>query len=262
MFFVVNQIEELAKFTAGISRLEGFQSKVETISKQKPSENKQDISNISSIIINDVSLSPPDSTKTIVKDLNLSINLNQSLLVVGPSGCGKTSLLRMISGLWEPALGSIQKPKAGELLFIPQKPYMLLGSLREQLCYPTEVNKFSDEHLVAVLDEVNLSSLIDRYPNLDIKQDWPRILSLGEQQRLAFARLLLNSPRFAVLDEATSALDIATEKRLYNLLRERELSLISVGHRPSLKDFHENILELNGEGNWKLFTSDKYNFKN
>ena len=150
----------------------------------------------------------------------------------------------------------------GELLFIPQKPYMLLGSLREQLCYPTEVNKFSDEHLVAVLDEVNLSSLIDRYPNLDIKQDWPRILSLGEQQRLAFARLLLNSPRFAVLDEATSALDIATEKRLYNLLRERELSLISVGHRPSLKDFHENILELNGQGNWKLFTSDKYNFKN
>ena len=262
LFFVVNQIEELAKFTAGISRLEGFQSKVETISKQKPSENKQDFSNISSIIINDVSLSPPDSTKIIVKDLNLSIDVNQSLLVVGPSGCGKTSLLRMISGLWEPALGSIQKPKTGELLFIPQKPYMLLGSLREQLCYPTEVTKFSDEHLVAVLDEVNLSSLIDRYPNLDIKQDWPRILSLGEQQRLAFARLLLNSPRFAVLDEATSALDIATEKRLYNLLRERELSLISVGHRPSLKDFHENILELNGQGNWKLFTSDKYNFKN
>ena len=73
--------------------------------------------------------------------------------------------------------------------------------------------------------------------------------------------LLLNSPRFAVLDEATSALDIKTEKRLYNLLKERELSLISVGHRPSLKDFHENILELNGKGDWKLFTTDKYNFK-
>ena len=108
---------------------------------------------------------------------------------------------------------------------------------------------------------MNLKTLVDRYPNLDIKQDWPRILSLGEQQRLAFARLLLNSPRFAVLDEATSALDIETEKKLYGLLKERELSLISVGHRPSLKDFHENILELNGLGDWKLLTSDKYNFK-
>ena len=214
------------------------------------------------ILINNANLYTPGSPNPIIKDLSLSIHNKDTLLVTGPSGCGKTSLLRMISGLWQPDLGSIQIPKTGEMLFIPQKPYMLLGSLREQLCYPTEVNKFSDEHLVAVLDEVNLSSLINRYPNLDIKQDWPRILSLGEQQRLAFARLLLNSPRFAVLDEATSALDIETEKRLYNLLRERELSLISVGHRPSLKDFHENILELNGKGNWKLFTSDKYNFNN
>jgi len=202
-----------------------------------------------------------EEIEAIIKNLNLSIDNNQSLLVVGPSGCGKTSLLRMISGLWEPDNGVIKKPKIGELLFIPQKPYMLLGSLREQLCYPTEVKKFSDEHLTTVLHEVNLKTLVDRYPNLDIKQDWPRILSLGEQQRLAFARLLLNSPRFAVLDEATSALDINTEKKLYSLLKERELSLISVGHRPSLKDFHEYILELNGQGDWKLLTSDKYNFK-
>jgi len=138
---------------------------------------------------------------------------------------------------------------------------MILGSLREQLCYPTEVSKFSDDHLFSVLKEVKLTSMLDRYPDLDIKQDWPRILSLGEQQRLAFARLLLNSPQFAVLDEATSALDIETEKYLYSLLIKRELSLISVGHRPSLRDFHVNILDLNGQGDWKLLTSDKYNFK-
>ena len=257
LFFIVNQIEDLAKFTAGIGRLEGFQSKVESISQTKPIENQSIISNYSSILINDADLFPPGSDKAIIKNLNLSIETNQSLLVVGPSGCGKTSLLRMISGLWEPNQVSKKKPKTGDLLFIPQKPYMLLGSLREQLCYPTEVDKFSDDHLVSVLNEVNLKSLIDRYPNLDVKQDWPRILSLGEQQRLAFARLLLNSPQFAVLDEATSALDIKTEKSLYNLLKKRELSLISVGHRPSLKDFHENILELNGKGDWKLFTTDK-----
>ena len=262
LFFIVNQIEELAKFTAGIGRLEGFQSKVESISQEKPIENINNISYDSSILIQDANLSAPGSSKLIIKNLSLSITENESLLVVGPSGCGKTSLLRMISGLWEPENGLIKKPKTGDLLFIPQKPYMILGSLREQLCYPTQVDKFSDDHLISVLHEVNLKSLSDRYPNLDIKQDWPRILSLGEQQRLAFARLLLNSPHFAVLDEATSALDIETEKHLYNLLKERELSIISVGHRPTLKDFHQNVLELNGKGAWKLLTAKNYNFNN
>ena len=262
LFFIVNQIEELAKFTAGIGRLEGFQSKVESISQEKPNGNQNITTNYSSILIKNADLSPPGSNKTIIKDLSLSIDTNESLLVVGPSGCGKTSLLRMISGLWEPETGLIEKPKTGDLLFIPQKPYMILGSLREQLCYPTEVDKFSDDHLLSVLNEVNLSSLSTRYPNLDVKQDWPRILSLGEQQRLAFARLLLNSPRFAVLDEATSALDIETEKKLYNLLKKRDLSMISVGHRPSLKDFHQNILELSGNGNWKLLTAENYTFNN
>ena len=262
LFFIVNQIEELAKFTAGIGRLEGFQSKVESISQEKPIENINNISYDSSILIQDANLSAPGSSKLIIKNLSLSITENESLLVVGPSGCGKTSLLRMISGLWEPENGLIKKPKTGDLLFIPQKPYMILGSLREQLCYPTQVDKFSDDHLISVLHEVNLKSLSDRYPNLDIKQDWPRILSLGEQQRLAFARLLLNSPQFAVLDEATSALDIDTEKHLYNLLKKRELSIISVGHRPTLKDFHQNVLELNGKGSWKLLTAENYNFNN
>ncbi len=262
LFFIVNQIEELAKFTAGIGRLEGFQSKVESISQENPLKNTKIISNYSSILIKNADLSPPGSNNLIIRDLSLSINDNESLLVVGPSGCGKTSLLRMISGLWEPENGVIQKPKTGDLLFIPQKPYMILGSLREQLCYPTQVDRFSDDHLISVLNEVNLKSLSDRYPNLDIKQDWPRILSLGEQQRLAFARLLLNSPQFAVLDEATSALDIDTEKHLYNLLKKRELSIISVGNRPTLKDFHQNVLELNGKGSWKLLTAENYNFNN
>ena len=99
-----------------------------------------------------------------------------------------------------------------------------------------------------------------RYPDFDIKQDWPRLLSLGEQQRLAFARLLLNSPRFVILDEATSALDVNTEKHLYQLLSQREMAFVSVGHRPTLKEFHDNVLELDGEGGWKLFPSTTYEF--
>ncbi len=260
LFFIVNQIEELAKFTAGISRLEGFQSKVEKVS-HKISGNENDL-NISdnSIIVKDADLYPPGSKKKIVEGLSININQNDSLLVVGPSGCGKTSLLRMISGLWKPLKGNINRPKTGDLLFIPQKPYMILGSLREQLCYPTDQNKFSDDQLRSVLKEVNLSPLIERYPDLTIKQDWPRILSLGEQQRLAFGRLLLNSPRFAVLDEATSALDIKTEEHLYTLLKSRDLSVISVGHRPTLIGFHESVLELGGDGSWRLQPSSSYQF--
>lgn len=261
LFFIVNQIEELAKFTAGISRLEGFQSKVEKVSNRiiEDDNSKLGITN-NSIIIKDADLYPPGSKKKIVLDLSININQNDSLLVVGPSGCGKTSLLRMISGLWKPIKGNIHRPTTGDLLFIPQKPYMILGSLREQLCYPTDQNKFSDDQLRSVLKEVNLASLIDRYPDLTIKQDWPRILSLGEQQRLAFGRLLLNSPRFAVLDEATSALDIKTEEHLYSLLRKRDLAVISVGHRPTLISFHESVLELGGDGSWRLQPSSSYQF--
>ena len=166
----------------------------------------------------------------------------------------------MISGLWSPSRGDVERPPTGELLFIPQKPYMLLGSLREQLCYPTEESRFSDDQLRHVLEEVNLGTLSARYPDLDVKQDWPRILSLGEQQRLAFGRLLLNAPRFVVLDEATSALDVATEDHLYALLRQRELSVISIGHRPTLKQFHDMVLELTGDGGWRLLPATSYDF--
>ena len=260
LFFIVNQIEELAKFTAGISRLEGFQSKVEQVSNKPESTKVIKNKSNNSILIRNADLRPPGSQEVIIKNLSLSIEQEEKLLVVGPSGCGKTSLLRMISGLWQPLKGSIESPQIGELLFIPQKPYMLLGSLREQLCYPTEENKFSEDQLRAVLEEVNLSSLLDRYPDLDIKQDWPRILSLGEQQRLAFGRLLLNGPRFAVLDEATSALDVKTEKYLYELLKKRDLAVISVGHRPTLIEFHTSVLELVGDGNWRLLPTDSYEF--
>ena len=135
-----------------------------------------------------------------------------------------------------------------------------LGSLREQLCYPLDCDRFSDEHLQAVLKEVQLQSVLDRYPSFDVKQDWPRLLSLGEQQRLAFARLLLNAPKVVVLDEATSALDVGTERYLYQLLVEREMAVVSVGHRPTLREFHDTVLELDGEGGWRLLPAANYEF--
>jgi putative ATP-binding cassette transporter len=210
--------------------------------------------------VSHVDLVPPRSTRTLVHDLSLEVDRDQRLLVVGPSGCGKTSFLRLVSGLWPPAAGEVQRPREGDLLFIPQKPYMLLGSLREQLCYPLQPERFSDEQLRHVLREVCLPELVDRYPDLGIKEDWPRLLSLGEQQRLAFARLLLNSPRIVVLDEATSALDVATERHLYELLRQRDIAFVSVGHRPTLTEFHDTVLELDGAGHWRLLPAAGYVF--
>ncbi|MFQ6538722.1 MULTISPECIES: ABC transporter ATP-binding protein/permease [Aphanothece] len=265
--YIVNNIDRLAAFSASISRLEGFQGKVEAIGGEmaalvarekldeasRPARDRD-----ASILVSHVDLVPPRTSRTLIHDLSVEVDRHQRLLVVGPSGCGKTSFLRMVSGLWPPAAGSVQRPREGELLFIPQKPYMLLGSLREQLCYPLQPDRFSDEQLRHVLEQVRLPELVHRYPDLEIKQDWPRLLSLGEQQRLAFARLLLNSPHFVVLDEATSALDVATERHLYDLLMQREMAFVSVGHRPTLTAFHDTVLELDGRGGWRLLPAAGY----
>ena len=258
LLFVVNQIEELAKFTAGITRLEGFQSKVEQVAAAPAADERQLVRAGGGIVISNADLYTPKARIPVIRDLNLTVSEEDRVLVVGPSGCGKTSLMRMISGLWTPSTGSVERPATGDLLFIPQKPYLLLGSLREQLCYPSDQDFFSDSQLKSVMEKVNLPQLVTRYPDLDVKQDWQRILSLGEQQRLAFARLLLNSPRYVVLDEATSALDVKTERLLYELLLERDVSFISVGHRPSLTRFHSSVLELYGNGGWRLVAASNY----
>lgn len=260
LFFIIYKIEALARFSASIGRLEGFQSSIKEVKTLKSNQYKNTVKRNETIYIKDVNVETPDKSKLLVKNLNLSVGNGESILVVGPSGCGKTSLLRVISGLWSTDQGEIFSPEKGDLLFIPQKPYMTLGSLREQLCYPLRTSRFSDDHLQSVMKEVQLPNLIERYPDLNIKQDWQRILSQGEQQRLGFARLLLNSPKFVILDEATSALDIETEKYLYNLLKERNIALVSVGHRPTLKGFHENVLKLTGKGNWSLIPSTNYDF--
>ncbi|MFN5117335.1 MAG: ABC transporter ATP-binding protein/permease [Cyanobacteriota bacterium] len=271
--YIVNNIDRLAAFSASISRLEGFQGKVEAIGGEMAALSAAELQRIpaqeeaeggagraESILVSHVDLVPPRSNRTLIHDLSVEVGPRQRLLVAGPSGCGKTSFLRLVSGLWPAAAGSVQRPPTGELMFIPQKPYMLLGSLREQLCYPQPTDRFSDEQLRHVLEEVRLPDLVNRYPDLDIKQDWPRLLSLGEQQRLAFARLLLNSPRFVVLDEATSALDVTTEQVLYELLVQREMAFVSVGHRPTLKAFHDTVLELDGTGSWRLLPAAGYDF--
>jgi putative ATP-binding cassette transporter len=266
--YIVNNVDRLAAFSASISRLEGFQSKIDSLAgghdlldpSLVPASAVDARQFSDAIVLRHADLVPPRSGRHLIRDLSLTIAPGDRLLVVGPSGCGKTSFLRLVSGLWTPAAGQVERPPVGELMFIPQKPYMLLGSLREQLCYPQSPEKFSDDQLRHVLEQVRLPDLVRRYPDLDIKQDWPRLLSLGEQQRLGFARLLLNSPRFVVLDEATSALDVTTEQALYGMLVALDMGFVSVGHRPTLRDYHDTVLELDGTGAWRLMPSSSYQF--
>ena len=261
LFFIVYNIEALARFSASVNRLEGFQSNISNLDPEEWSDYVPRIAPSGRLALQGVTVKTPRTNNVLIRDLSFSLEASEGLLVVGPSGCGKTSLLRVVSGLWGTPTGTVHSPGQGELLFIPQKPYMVLGSLREQLCYPLDQARFGDDQLRAVLDQVMLGKLMERYPDLDIKQDWPRLLSLGEQQRLAFARLLLNSPKVVVLDEATSALDVETESRLYSLLRHREVSFISVGHRPTLKSFHDTVLEVIGDGGWRLIPATSYDFE-
>jgi vitamin B12/bleomycin/antimicrobial peptide transport system ATP-binding/permease protein len=142
------------------------------------------------------------------------------------------------------------------MLFLPQRPYMVLGTLRDQMLYPHMDAEVEDDYLSKILIQVNLPDLAQQHGGFNTEQNWAQVLSLGEQQRLIFARLLINKPNYAVLDEATSALDTQNEKQLYQQLRDSGMTFLSVGHRESLSDYHQSILDISPERTWSLKSSE------
>ncbi|HEY7436973.1 MAG TPA: ABC transporter ATP-binding protein/permease [Methylomirabilota bacterium] len=200
-----------------------------------------------------LTLTTPDEAKTLIRDLSLEGANGAGLLIVGATGAGKTSLLRAIAGLWRSGSGRILRPPLAEMIFLPQRPYLIPGSLRDQLCYPREGDA-SDEQMIALLERVGLQDLLERVGGLDAHANWENLLTLSEQQQIALARLLFNRPTLAFLDEATSALDEGTEQALYERLAAAHIAVVSVGDRRRLARYHRVVLELLGHGDWRLAT--------
>jgi len=197
-----------------------------------------------------VTILTPRRDQVLVRDLTFKLE-GQSLLISGPSGSGKSSLLRAIAGLWTAGQGRIVHPATQQSIFLPQRPYMTIGTLRNQLVYACLRRGVLDEELLKALKEVGLMGMLKRVGGLEAEFDWPNVLATGEQQRLGFARLLLARPAYAYLDEATTALDPRSAEHLYKVLKRVVKVYVSVGHEAALGKYHDHFLQLEGDGTWE-----------
>ena len=248
--FFVQSYTQIAEWCSVVERLFGFEQALEHVRVQAGNGHgvRRANGDDTRLTVKGVDLQLPDG-QPLIANVNLSLVRGDTLLLAGSSGSGKSTLLRAIAGIWPFGRGEILRPADSRLLFLPQKPYLPIGTLREVVSYPMPAGGVDDAALREVLGVVGLSSLAGR---LDEPGHWARQLSPGEQQRIAFARALVQKPEWLFLDEATSALDEASEVRLYRLLRERlaGTTVFSIGHRATLRPFHARrlVVQRNGSG--------------
>jgi putative ATP-binding cassette transporter len=233
--YIIEAYTSIATWKAVIERLNGFNNSIkhaeDSVAPAALVQNHADF-----IKAENLTVFLPDGSK-LLENINLDIKPGNSLLITGASGAGKSTLLRVLAGLWPFVEGGLALPQSEKMLFLPQKPYLPLGTLREVLCYPLAAD-INDEELQEALSLCRLGHLSGKLSELD---QWSHILSLGEQQRIAFARILITKPEFIFMDEATSALDETSEADLYSMLKDKlpGAAIISVGHRSTLRKWHE-----------------------
>jgi putative ATP-binding cassette transporter len=238
--WIVDNYAKLTEWAATVERLARFNRSVEAAHALKDGASivrgERD-----ELKLTGVALMLPDG-HSLLRGADLSIAGGDRVVLAGPSGSGKSTLLRAIAGIWPFGSGTIARPNA-KWLFLPQRPYMPLGSLKRAACYPMLENEVSDDEVDAALRDAGLGHLASRMDEVDI---WERRLSGGEQQRLALARALLIKPDWLFLDEATASLDPAAEEQFYKLLRERlpNATIVSIAHRPKVAEYHERTLRL------------------
>jgi putative ATP-binding cassette transporter len=259
---IVAQFDGLSQSAAGVRRLGDLWDELDEYDAEDERDAAESQIEVQEsrrrLKLDALTVATPDGSRTLTSDLSLELAPGEGLLIMGESGSGKSSLLRTIAGLWQSGSGGIERPTLNRMIFLPQRPYMVQGTLRAQLVYPQPESSADEEEVKDAFEVVNLEEILKRVNgDLGREVDWTNVLSLGEQQRVSFARLFLKKPVMAFLDEATSALDEANEQLLYERLRELGISYVSVGHRSTLKAFHDHLLLLRSDGTWELDPEDE-----
>ena len=270
IMFSYKEITELAGYTSRVSALLDVMDDVtaghfekKLVSSASTEENaavlhgRGEITESESIEFTDVPIVSPNGD-VLVKKLTFSIRPGDHLLIVGPNGCGKSSLFRILGGLWPVYGGSVKKPSFENIFYIPQRPYLSRGTLRDQIVYPDSLYEFrakktTEGELLRILEILEIDSIVDRHGGWDAIEEWRDVFSGGLQQRIAMARLFYHKPKYAILDECTSSVTLEVEKKMYDTAKSLGTTLMTVSHRRSLWKYHSRILQFDGQGGY-IFT--------
>lgn len=270
VMFSYKEIAQLAGYTARVTSLLDVMDDIEhgrydkrlvSSSDSKTHENAIVLSGEGSvsigkdIVFRDVPIVSPNGD-VLLRGLNFEVHQGEHLLIVGPNGSGKSSLFRILGGLWPVHGGTLTRPPSSDIFYIPQRPYLSRGNLRQQIVYPrTEAeNTMSDDDLRALLAIVQIDDIVDQVGGWDVEREWREDLSMGVQQRIAMARLFYHNPKYAILDECTSSVTVDIEAIMYTHAKELGISLLTVSHRSSLWKYHDHILQFDGAGGY-VFTN-------
>ncbi|MBV1798179.1 ABC transporter ATP-binding protein/permease [Siccirubricoccus sp. G192] len=243
--WIVDNYAGLTEWRATVERVTGFEAAIlaaRAAAAEGTGVRAEAEAGRPDLALEDVTLALPDG-RVLIEGAEAEIAPGEAVLIAGPSGSGKSTLFRAIAGIWPFGGGRVALPAGARALFLPQRPYLPLGTLRRALCYPRDASEVPDAEVRAALADAGLAHL---EPRLDVEDAWDRRLSGGEQQRVALARALLLKPDWLFLDEATASLDPEAEARFYALLRERlpRATLVSIAHRPAVAQFHDRALRV------------------
>jgi ATP-binding cassette subfamily D (ALD) long-chain fatty acid import protein len=270
VMFSYKEISELAGYTSRVSTLldviddvqaghfeKKLVSSVDTEENAAVLRGRGEIIEGEDIEFTDVPIVSPNGD-VLVRKLSFNVRPGEHLLIVGPNGCGKSSLFRILGGLWPVYGGTVRKPGPEAIFYIPQRPYLSRGSLRQQIIYPDSIREMrdkgiTDNDLMRILNTVEIGHIVDRQGGWDAEAEWTDVLSGGLQQRVAMARLFYHAPRYAILDECTSSVTLEVERIMYEEAKRLGITLMTVSHRRSLWKYHKTILQFDGQGHY-IFT--------